>query len=204
MRRTIPHGTCMDRRRTSQHPRGAIGLSARSGRVRASAPVPNSHARCRATGRSRGVSRVNMARGQWSSWIRVAFSVLTSRRCTQFISRRRDRSLAPPDHRLRLSHHRTQSRRWHPGCGRTRSRRRSNLLGSDSNIQIDILEDARQLEYNLRLLKRERAIFRRRLSEKAWRTHFSQQRPKTEQQASERRRKARSWQARRLFHRGSQ
>jgi formimidoylglutamate deiminase len=31
-------------------------------------------------------------------------------------------------------------------------------LGSDSNIQIDILEDARQLEYNLRLLKRERAI----------------------------------------------
>jgi formimidoylglutamate deiminase len=31
-------------------------------------------------------------------------------------------------------------------------------LGSDSNIQIDILEDARQLEYNLRLSKRERAI----------------------------------------------
>src|SRR5580704_4427512 len=31
-------------------------------------------------------------------------------------------------------------------------------LGSDSNIQIDSLEDARQLEYNLRLLKRERAI----------------------------------------------
>jgi formimidoylglutamate deiminase len=31
-------------------------------------------------------------------------------------------------------------------------------LGSDSNIQIDSLEDARQLEYNLRLSKRERAI----------------------------------------------
>jgi formimidoylglutamate deiminase len=31
-------------------------------------------------------------------------------------------------------------------------------LGSDSNIQIDPLEDARQLEYNLRLSKRERAI----------------------------------------------
>lgn len=31
-------------------------------------------------------------------------------------------------------------------------------LGSDSNVQIDILEDARQLEYNLRLWKRERAI----------------------------------------------
>lgn len=31
-------------------------------------------------------------------------------------------------------------------------------LGSDSNVQIDILEDARQLEYNLRLSKRERAI----------------------------------------------
>jgi formimidoylglutamate deiminase len=31
-------------------------------------------------------------------------------------------------------------------------------LGSDSNIQIDSMEDARQLEYNLRLLKRERAI----------------------------------------------
>ena len=31
-------------------------------------------------------------------------------------------------------------------------------LGSDSNIQIDPLEDARQLEYNLRLAKRERAI----------------------------------------------
>jgi formimidoylglutamate deiminase len=31
-------------------------------------------------------------------------------------------------------------------------------LGSDSNIQIDILEDARQLEYNLRLSKRQRAI----------------------------------------------
>jgi formimidoylglutamate deiminase len=31
-------------------------------------------------------------------------------------------------------------------------------LGSDSNIQIDMLEDARQLEYNLRLSKRERAI----------------------------------------------
>lgn len=32
------------------------------------------------------------------------------------------------------------------------------LLGSDSNVQIDILEDARQLEYNLRLSKRQRAI----------------------------------------------
>jgi formimidoylglutamate deiminase len=31
-------------------------------------------------------------------------------------------------------------------------------LGSDSNVQIDILEDARQLEYHLRLSKRERAI----------------------------------------------
>jgi formimidoylglutamate deiminase len=31
-------------------------------------------------------------------------------------------------------------------------------LGSDSNIQIDSMEDARQLEYNLRLVKRERAI----------------------------------------------
>jgi formimidoylglutamate deiminase len=31
-------------------------------------------------------------------------------------------------------------------------------LGSDSNVQIDSLEDARQLEYNLRLSKRERAI----------------------------------------------
>jgi formimidoylglutamate deiminase len=31
-------------------------------------------------------------------------------------------------------------------------------LGSDSNIQIDILEDARQLEYNLRLARRERVI----------------------------------------------
>ncbi len=31
-------------------------------------------------------------------------------------------------------------------------------LGSDSNVQIDPLEDARQLEYNLRLSKRERAI----------------------------------------------
>lgn len=31
-------------------------------------------------------------------------------------------------------------------------------LGSDSNIQIDPLEDARQLEYNLRLSKRERAV----------------------------------------------
>jgi formimidoylglutamate deiminase len=31
-------------------------------------------------------------------------------------------------------------------------------LGSDSNIQIDSLEDARQLEYNLRLSKRERAM----------------------------------------------
>ena len=31
-------------------------------------------------------------------------------------------------------------------------------LGSDSNVQIDILEDARQLEYNLSLSKRERAI----------------------------------------------
>ncbi len=34
-------------------------------------------------------------------------------------------------------------------------------LGSDSNIQIDSMEDARQLEYNLRLLKRERAILAR-------------------------------------------
>lgn len=31
-------------------------------------------------------------------------------------------------------------------------------LGSDSNIQIDPLEDARELEYNLRLVKRERAV----------------------------------------------
>jgi len=31
-------------------------------------------------------------------------------------------------------------------------------LGSDSNVQIDPLEDARQLEYNLRLSKHERAI----------------------------------------------
>ncbi len=31
-------------------------------------------------------------------------------------------------------------------------------LGSDSNIQIDSMEDARKLEYNLRLFKRERAI----------------------------------------------
>ncbi|MGA2213522.1 MAG: formimidoylglutamate deiminase [Bryobacteraceae bacterium] len=31
-------------------------------------------------------------------------------------------------------------------------------LGSDSNVQIDSLEDARQLEYNLRLISRERAI----------------------------------------------
>jgi formimidoylglutamate deiminase len=31
-------------------------------------------------------------------------------------------------------------------------------LGSDSNIQIDSFEDARQLEYNLRLSKRERAV----------------------------------------------
>jgi formimidoylglutamate deiminase len=31
-------------------------------------------------------------------------------------------------------------------------------LGSDSNVQIDGFEDARQLEYNLRLSKRERAI----------------------------------------------
>ncbi len=31
-------------------------------------------------------------------------------------------------------------------------------LGSDSNIQIDSMEDARELEYNLRLFKRERAI----------------------------------------------
>jgi formimidoylglutamate deiminase len=34
----------------------------------------------------------------------------------------------------------------------------SICLGSDSNIQIDALEDARQLEYNLRLSKRERAV----------------------------------------------
>jgi len=31
-------------------------------------------------------------------------------------------------------------------------------LGSDSNIQIDPLEDARQVEYNLRLFERERAV----------------------------------------------
>ncbi len=60
---------------------------------------------------------------------------------------------------LRVSHHRAQS--WR------RNRARGSILhnagirvsvGSDSNAQINLLEDARSLEYHLRMLKLERAV----------------------------------------------
>ena len=59
---------------------------------------------------------------------------------------------------LRLPHHRAQSGRRHRGRGPAFHRGRGDLAGSDSNVQIDLLEDARELEYHLRMSKLERAV----------------------------------------------